>query len=133
MKRPVSASAYRDAPGNSLVARRAGAALAAGKPTPARGVGGSFLSTDAEALRNELKDTRITVTALQPGPTDTNFFTRAGMQDTNVGADKKDDPADVQSTMGAGDPRQGHRRHGPEALRARLGIQGQGRDREANA
>jgi len=23
------------------------------------------------------------------------FFTRAGMEDTNVGADKKDDPADV--------------------------------------
>ena len=35
------------------------------------------------------------MTALQPGPTDTNFFARAGMEDTKVGADKKDSPADV--------------------------------------
>ena len=35
------------------------------------------------------------MTALQPGPTDTNFFSRANMLDTKVGADKKDDPADV--------------------------------------
>ena len=55
----------------------------------------AFLLSFAEALRNELKDTRITVTALQPGPTDTNFFHRAEMDDTKVGADKKDDPADV--------------------------------------
>ena len=49
----------------------------------------------AEALRNELKDTGVTVTALQPGPTETNFFHRAGMDDTRVGASKKDDPAEV--------------------------------------
>ena len=30
-----------------------------------------------------------------PGPTDTNFFHRAGMDDTRAGASKKDDPADV--------------------------------------
>ncbi|MHC5732545.1 MAG: SDR family NAD(P)-dependent oxidoreductase, partial [Nostoc sp.] len=30
-----------------------------------------------------------------PGPTDTNFFHRAGMDDTKVGADQKDDPAEV--------------------------------------
>lgn len=30
-----------------------------------------------------------------PGSTDTNFFHRAGMDDTKVGADKKDDPAEV--------------------------------------
>jgi short-subunit dehydrogenase len=30
-----------------------------------------------------------------PGPTDTNFFHRAGMDDTSVGAGKKDDPAKV--------------------------------------
>jgi len=32
---------------------------------------------------------------LQPGPTDTNFFARAGMEDTKVATGKKDDPADV--------------------------------------
>jgi uncharacterized protein len=37
----------------------------------------------------------VPVTALQPGPTDTEFFDRAGMQDTRVAGADKDDPADV--------------------------------------
>ena len=49
----------------------------------------------AEGIRNELKDTGVTVTALQPGPTETNFFHRAGMDDTRVGQSKKDDAAKV--------------------------------------
>ncbi|BAY08288.1 SDR family NAD(P)-dependent oxidoreductase [Calothrix sp. NIES-2098] len=53
----------------------------------------AFIQSFSEALRNELKDTDITVTALMPGPTDTNFFHRAGMDDTKVGANQKDDPA----------------------------------------
>jgi len=44
----------------------------------------------------------ITVTALQPGPTDTNFFNRANMLDTKVGADKNDDPADGFEALMAG-------------------------------
>jgi uncharacterized protein len=55
----------------------------------------AFLQSFAEAIRVELKDTGITVTALQPGPTDTEFFERAGMDDTKVGQAKKDDPAEV--------------------------------------
>jgi short-subunit dehydrogenase len=47
------------------------------------------------ALRNELKDSGVTVTCLMPGATDTEFFARAEMLDTKVGAGKKDDPADV--------------------------------------
>jgi uncharacterized protein len=35
------------------------------------------------------------VTALQPGPTDTEFFERAGMEDTKVADADKDDPATV--------------------------------------
>lgn len=72
--------------------------IAAEMPAPFEAVYGAskaFLLSFAEALRNELKDTGVTVTALQPGPTDTNFFNRANMLDTKVGADKKDDPADV--------------------------------------
>ncbi len=42
-----------------------------------------------------MKDTGVTVTSLMPGPTDTNFFHRAGMDDTKAGAKKKDDPAEV--------------------------------------
>lgn len=55
----------------------------------------AFLHSFSEALRNELKDTGVTVTSLMPGPTDTNFFHRARMDDTKAGADKKDDPAMV--------------------------------------
>ena len=55
----------------------------------------AFLHSFSEALRNELKDTGVTVTSLMPGPTDTNFFHRAGMDDTKAGADRKDDPAMV--------------------------------------
>jgi short-subunit dehydrogenase len=49
----------------------------------------------ALAIRNEVKDTNVTITALMPGPTDTEFFKRADMLDTKVGDGDKDDPADV--------------------------------------
>ena len=55
----------------------------------------SFLQSFAQALQEELKDTGVTLTSLMPGPTDTNFFHRAGMDDTPVGKGKKDDPATV--------------------------------------
>jgi short-subunit dehydrogenase len=55
----------------------------------------SFVQSFALAIRNELEDTGITITALMPGPTDTEFFERAEMEDTKVGADEKDDPAEV--------------------------------------
>jgi short-subunit dehydrogenase len=55
----------------------------------------SFVQSFALALRNELKDTGVTITALMPGPTDTEFFDRADMLDTKVGAGEKDDPAQV--------------------------------------
>jgi len=55
----------------------------------------SFVQSFALALRNELKDTQVTVTSLMPGPADTEFFERADMLDTKVGASEKDDPADV--------------------------------------
>jgi len=55
----------------------------------------SFLQSFTEALQNELKETDVTLTALMPGPTETNFFHRAGMDDTPVGQSSKDDPAQV--------------------------------------
>jgi uncharacterized protein len=55
----------------------------------------SFLLSFAEALRVELADAGVTVTALMPGPTDTNFFARADMEDTKLGQADKDDPRDV--------------------------------------
>jgi uncharacterized protein len=55
----------------------------------------AFDHSFAEGIRTELKDTGVTVTSLMPGPTDTEFFDRAGMQDTKIGQGPKDDPADV--------------------------------------
>jgi uncharacterized protein len=55
----------------------------------------SFLQSFAEAVANELKDTGVTITSLMPGPTETNFFHRADMDDTKVGTSAKDDPAQV--------------------------------------
>ncbi len=51
----------------------------------------------AHSLRYELRDTGVSVTALQPGPTDTDFFHRAGMDDTEVGSRGKSEsePDDV--------------------------------------
>lgn len=56
----------------------------------------AFLDSFAFALRDELKDSGVTVSVLMPGPTDTAFFARADMLDTQVGQDdKKSDPVDV--------------------------------------
>jgi short-subunit dehydrogenase len=55
----------------------------------------AFIDSFSFALRNELKDSGVTVSVLMPGATDTEFFARADMLDTKVGAGKKDDPADV--------------------------------------
>jgi short-subunit dehydrogenase len=57
----------------------------------------SFTQSFGLALREELKDSNVTVTLLMPGPTETEFFERADMLDTKVGAnpEAQDDPADV--------------------------------------
>ena len=79
-------------------------------PTPQMAVYGASKAFDlefAQSLRYELKDTGVTVTALKPGATDTEFFRRAEMEDTKVGSKgkKSNDPADVA-------------KHGFEALMA---------------
>jgi short-subunit dehydrogenase len=55
----------------------------------------AFIDSFSFALRNELKDSGVTVTCLMPGATETEFFERAGLSDTKIGQSKKDDPADV--------------------------------------
>jgi short-subunit dehydrogenase len=55
----------------------------------------AFIQSFADALRAELGGTGVTVTTLLPGPTDTEFFGRADMEDTPVGSSAKDDPATV--------------------------------------
>lgn len=55
----------------------------------------AFVQSFAEALRVELADAGVTVTALQPGPTDTEFFAASDMEGTTVDEGPKDDPDDV--------------------------------------
>lgn len=72
--------------------------IAGAMPTPFQTVYGAskaFLTSFGQGIRNELKDTGVTVTVLMPGATETDFFRRAGMEDTKIGASKKDDPAEV--------------------------------------
>lgn len=72
--------------------------IAGTMPTPYQAVYGAskaFVRSLSQSLREELKDTGITVTALMPGATETNFFHRAGADDTKLGASEKDDPAEV--------------------------------------
>jgi len=59
----------------------------------------AFIDSFAAALRNELKDTGLTVTCLMPGPTETEFFQRADMMDTKVGSEQKM-PADEVARIG---------------------------------
>ncbi len=72
--------------------------IAATMPTPYEAVYGAskaFVRSLSQSLREELKDTGVTVTALMPGATETNFFHRAGADDTKLGVSEKDDPAEV--------------------------------------
>ncbi len=59
----------------------------------------AFLDSWGEAIREELKEQGVIVTVLMPGATETNFFHRAGMDDTKVGQSKKM-PADKVAKIG---------------------------------
>jgi short-subunit dehydrogenase len=72
--------------------------IAATTPSPFQAVyhaSKAFLQSFAQSLREELRDTGVTVTAVMPGPTDTRFFERAGLTDTKLGAADKDSAAEV--------------------------------------
>ncbi|MDQ2640980.1 MAG: SDR family NAD(P)-dependent oxidoreductase [Pseudomonadota bacterium] len=56
----------------------------------------AFIDSFSWALRNELKESGVTVTCLMPGVTDTQFFERADLLDTAMGASHhKMDPVEV--------------------------------------
>jgi short-subunit dehydrogenase len=57
----------------------------------------AFILSWSEAIREELKDSGITVTALLPGPTDTDFFNKAHMNKSKILEDKDNlsSPAEV--------------------------------------
>lgn len=63
------------------------ASIASIMPNPLMAVYGatkSFIYSFSEALRNELSNTNITVTALLPGATNTDFFHKAGAEGTRA-------------------------------------------------
>lgn len=57
----------------------------------------AFVQSWTEALRSEVKETSpgITITALLPGATDTDFFNKADMKSSKIVQGKLDDPAKV--------------------------------------
>lgn len=59
------------------------------------GASKAFVLSFTEAITAELKDSGVTVTALCPGATETEFFETAGAQDTKEGQSKKADPKEV--------------------------------------
>lgn len=56
----------------------------------------AFVQSFTEAVRSEVEDSGVTLTALLPGETDTDFFKKAGMLNAkNVKKGKMADPAEV--------------------------------------
>jgi len=55
----------------------------------------AYVLSFTEALINELKDSGVTLTALQPGATDTDFFNKAEMQNSKILDTKLSDPVKV--------------------------------------
>jgi len=55
----------------------------------------AYVLSFTEAVIRELKDSAVTMTALQPGATDTDFFNKAEMQDSKILDSKLSDPAKV--------------------------------------
>ncbi len=89
--------------GREMVQRGSGkilitSSLAAIGPSPKLAVYSAtkaFAYAFAETIRDELADTGVTVTALMPDATDTNFFERAGAGESQIGQGQKADPAVV--------------------------------------
>ncbi|GAB3334427.1 hypothetical protein GCM10027299_42630 [Larkinella ripae] len=75
------------------------ASVASIMPNPMMAVYGatkSFILSFTEALQNELKGTNVSVTALLPGATNTDFFTKAGAEGTRAHQSAQEtDPAKV--------------------------------------
>jgi uncharacterized protein len=87
-----------------MVARNEGkilqlASIVSDIPSPLQAVYGAtkqYILSFTEALINEVKDTNVTLTALQPGATDTDFFNKAGAQNSKLVKEQKlADPKEV--------------------------------------
>ncbi|MBC6991435.1 MULTISPECIES: SDR family NAD(P)-dependent oxidoreductase [Hymenobacter] len=69
----------------------------------------AFVLSFTEAITAELQDSGVTITALCPGATETEFFVTAHAEDTKEGQSKKADPKDVAKdgyeALMSGEPR----------------------------
>lgn len=75
---------------SSLASKTPGPLLAVYSATKA------YVQSFTQAVISEIKDTNVTMTALLPGATDTDFFNKADAENTKQVQDMKlDDPADV--------------------------------------
>ncbi len=103
---------------SSIIARVPGSFLAPYAGSKA------FLESFSYGLRNELRDSGVTVTCLMPGATETRFWERADMGDTPIGQrDGKADPAKVArdgyEAMKNGEGGKGQRFHEPDRRHVR--------------
>jgi uncharacterized protein len=74
------------------------ASISSYQPTPLLSVYSAtkaFVLHFTDSLRHEVQDTGVTVTALIPGPTRTDFFRKAGMEHTVAATNDPEDPAVV--------------------------------------
>jgi len=86
-----------------MVSRNSGhimftSSVAAVMPSPFEAVYGAtkaFLLLFSESLASELHETEVKVTAVLPGPTETNFFHRAHMDNTKAGQESKESASRV--------------------------------------
>lgn len=60
----------------------------------------AFVQSFTEAIRHEVKDKGVTITALLPGATDTDFFAKAGMESAKVVQEDKLGDADAVAKDG---------------------------------
>ena len=82
--------------GGNMVLRDEGRILVTGAYQLVYNSTKAFVNDFCVGLANELKATDVVISCLMPGVTDTHFFDRAGMEDTQAGQMKnKADPAKV--------------------------------------
>ncbi|NGM63795.1 SDR family NAD(P)-dependent oxidoreductase [Sphingobacterium sp. SGR-19] len=55
----------------------------------------AFVLSLSEAIRQEISDSNVTITVLEPGATDTDFFNKAGMTGSKIMDQKLSDPKKV--------------------------------------
>jgi uncharacterized protein len=78
------------------------ASVASYQPTPTLAIysaSKAFVLPFTDSLIHELKDTGVTVTALIPGPTDTDFFNKVNMENTKAAQNNPQDPAEVATMI----------------------------------